>query len=161
MVKKKTEQAIGDLSSIGQRFDWLLKHHMSPDGDEYTYPELIEGLRLRGVEITGSGLSKIRSGDTKKPGWDVIDALASFFNVPLNFFSLTRTLEKEELDRYATAEAILVDGTEEIAMRAARLNPQARKAVLDLINNLDLMAGTHVSQNNRVSQAPTSEASDE
>src|SRR5688500_7861422 len=120
----KRKQDTSDLSTVGQRFEWLLQNHLSPDGDEYTYAEILEGLKGHGVEITASSLSKLRNGTIKEPGWYFIDAMAAFFGVPLNFFSLTRKLSEDELRRYRTADALMQEGTDEIAFRAARLGLQ-------------------------------------
>ncbi len=97
-----------------------------PDGSRYTQTEVVEG--THGV-LTRVYLWKLRTGRATNPGFQIIKALADFFQVDTNYF--TRS-EADAAGEPATRPAGRY--TQAIQDRACQLDDKAQKAILNLID---------------------------
>jgi transcriptional regulator with XRE-family HTH domain len=72
------------MKTLAQKVDWLFDVHRSPQGKQFTYGYV---QRATGGRITASYVWKLRTGAMGNPGLSALEALADFFQVPLDYFS--------------------------------------------------------------------------
>ena len=70
--------------TLAQKVDWLFETHRTEQGRQYTYGQV---QRTTGNRITASYVWKLRTGAMSNPGLGALEALASFFEVPLTYFA--------------------------------------------------------------------------
>jgi transcriptional regulator with XRE-family HTH domain len=118
---------IDDKVTLAVKLQRLFEEVRKPDGKKYTQAEVVAG--THGV-LTRVYLWKLRTGRAANPGFHVIQALADFFGVEVDYFARDEAAAGEEIipppDRYY----------EEICDRASRLDERGRKAILDLMDYL-------------------------
>src|SRR6188768_2513129 len=76
-AENTNEQSTADL------VDALFLTHRRPDGKEYTYQEVSNGIN---GELDPSYITKVRKGIIKNPGRDALKLLCFFFHVPASYF---------------------------------------------------------------------------
>jgi len=113
---------------LADRLEQLFKTARKADGSKYTQTEVVEGTN---GALTRVYLWKLRTGRATNPGFQMIKALAAFFQVDPNYFTLN---EKAEGGEPATRPAGRY--TRAIQERASRLDDKAQKAILDLMDYL-------------------------
>ncbi len=100
----------------------------SESGDTYTPREVAEALTQRGRKISRAYLYQLLKGESE-PGYAVVEGLAEFFGVPLDYFS--NTPRGEELNAQYELLAKLGDSNvRELAFRAKNLTPEGLRNVL-------------------------------
>ena len=70
--------------TLAQKVDWLFDLRRTPQGRQFTYGQV---QRQTGNRITASYVWKLRTGAMSNPGLSALEALADFFQVPLDYFS--------------------------------------------------------------------------
>src|SRR5579862_3474198 len=70
--------------TLAQKVDWLFEVRRHPQGRPFTYGQV---QRATGNRITASYVWKLRTGAMSNPGLCALEALADFFQVPLDYFS--------------------------------------------------------------------------
>ena len=70
--------------TLAQKVDWLFDLRRTPQGRQFTYGQV---QRQSGNRITASYVWKLRTGAMSNPGLSALEALADFFQVPLDYFS--------------------------------------------------------------------------
>jgi transcriptional regulator with XRE-family HTH domain len=70
--------------TLAQKVDWLFDVRRTAQGRQYTYGQV---QRATGNRITASYVWKLRTGAMSNPGLCALEALADFFQVPLDYFS--------------------------------------------------------------------------
>lgn len=70
--------------TLAQKVDWLFDLRRTPQGRQITYGQV---QRQTGNRITASYVWKLRTGAMSNPGLSALEALADFFQVPLDYFS--------------------------------------------------------------------------
>lgn len=113
---------------LADRLEKLFAEARKPDGSRYTQTEVVEG--THGV-LTRVYLWKLRTGRATNPGFQIIKALADFFQVDANYF----TQGEDAMDGIAGARPT---GRyfQAIAERASQLDDKAQKAILALMDYL-------------------------
>lgn len=112
---------------LADKVDLLFRKRTQPNGREWPTRALEET-----TGITGATFWKVRHGQNPNPGLKVIQALCTFFEVPLGYFDCQSLEECEAfLDRQRVREAgELVSA---IALRAADLSPEAQASIAKMI----------------------------
>jgi len=111
---------------LADRLEQLFKTARRADGSKYTQAEVVEGTN---GALTRVYLWKLRTGRATNPGFQMIKALADFFQVEVSYFTQGDESADEDLrptGRYYKA----------IQERASRLDDKAQKAILDLMDYL-------------------------
>jgi transcriptional regulator with XRE-family HTH domain len=124
------------------KFNWLVENFVKPDGGRFTDREIAER-----IGTTPNYVWRLRNDpNVNNPSLEVVESIARFFNVELNYF--------DDRAKSETLEQLLQSAfLSKIAKRAPaldELNPETQDALLQII---DHMLGQHVS--------PPSEAADE
>ncbi|HWE89437.1 MAG TPA: helix-turn-helix transcriptional regulator, partial [Pseudonocardiaceae bacterium] len=102
-----------------------------PDGTPYTPREVAEEMTRRGHGVSRSYLYTLLKGESE-PSHGLVQALADFFEVPLEYFSNSdRSLELNR--QYEILAALGEQNVRKIAYRASRLSPEKLRNVLDYI----------------------------
>lgn len=70
--------------TLAQKVDWLFDLRRTAQGRQFTYGQV---QRQSGNRITASYVWKLRTGAMSNPGLSALEALADFFQVPLDYFS--------------------------------------------------------------------------
>ena len=70
--------------TLAQKVDWLFTTRRNAQGRHFTYGQV---QRATGNCITASYVWKLRTGAMSNPGLSALEALASFFEVPLDYFA--------------------------------------------------------------------------
>ena len=121
-------EAMTDHGFLADRLEKLFETARKPDGSRYTQTEVVEG--THGV-LTRVYLWKLRTGRATNPGFQIIMALADFFQVDTNYFT------QSEADAEGGPVAKPAGKyTQAIQERASLLDDKAQRAILDLMDYL-------------------------
>jgi len=72
------------MKTLAQKVDWLFDIRRGAQGRPYTYGQV---QRATGNRITASYVWKLRTGAMSNPGLSALEALAGFFQAPLDYFA--------------------------------------------------------------------------
>lgn len=113
--------------SLADKVDLLFQKRRRDDGREFPVSALEEK-----TGISGATFWKVRHGHNKNPGYAVLQAICSFFAVPMAYFD-HETLEEcgAFLDHRQVAKA--PEPVSQIALRAMDLSPEGLEAVRQMI----------------------------
>ena len=90
-IPRRTDPPEG---SISQRLD-LLFRHAHPDGRApYSVEEVASALTEKGHKVGSSYIYQLRNGQKNNPTADRLQALATFFQVPINYFFEQQSTEE-------------------------------------------------------------------
>jgi len=138
MVRKKAVLTAADVAiqhpTLAEKLTRLFQTVRSPDGDEYTYGEVVAGINARGIATTsGTYLCDLRIGKKDNPRIKQLEAIADFFGVPVTYF-----LDGDEsaARMYAQLAALPVygdPGVERMVLLVADLSPKVREAIAEII----------------------------
>jgi len=118
------------MASIHEKVDLLFKTNPKPDGSEYSYQEVEDGIDH---VVSSVAIWKLRTGKIKNPSYRFLEALADFFDVPLEYFSSSEPPSEAYAERLRLAHSLQEAGVSEIALRASELDEAAKKDVLSMI----------------------------
>ncbi len=145
MVRRKSGRAGAETAdhppTIAAKLDRLFQSVRSPDGDEYTYAEVVAGINTRDIAKTsGTYLCDLRNGTKVNPRIRQLEAIADFFGVPVTYF-----LDGDEsaARMYAQLAALPVhgDGLQRIMLRAVDLSPDTLNAVAQILEHARHLEG--------------------
>jgi transcriptional regulator with XRE-family HTH domain len=122
--------------TLSQKVDWLFNLRHNEMGRPYTYGQV---QRATGNRITASYVWKLRTGAMSNPGLSALEALADFFQVPLDYFAeggeyledsirLTQSMPENHAARQ--------DAIHMLTQRAGDLSDGALRAVLEMTEYL-------------------------
>jgi transcriptional regulator with XRE-family HTH domain len=112
-----------------RKLNTLFDKKSNRDGSKITQEDVIKG--TNGV-LTRAYLWKLRTGRAKNPGFNIVQALADFFEVDINYF---RVDEREEAKLIEQGRKDRLVG--EIALRASMLNDQTKLALLSMLDFIE------------------------
>jgi transcriptional regulator with XRE-family HTH domain len=122
--------------TLAQKVDWLFNVRRSPQGRQYTYGQV---QRATGNRITASYVWKLRTGAMSNPGLNALEALAGFFEVPLDYFAEGGeylenglALMKTPADDHAVREDVL----QLVKDNASKLPDDKLRAVVEVVEYL-------------------------
>ncbi|MDQ6831832.1 MAG: XRE family transcriptional regulator [Chloroflexota bacterium] len=122
--------------TLAEKLTRLFQTVRSPDGDEYTYGEVVAEINARGIAKTSDTyLCDLRNGTKDNPRIKHVEAIANFFGVPATYF-----LDGDESAArlYSQLAALPVYGdpdVERIALLMIDLPPAVRKAITQIIEH--------------------------
>lgn len=125
-------EAAGPHDTFGTRLRRLFDSVRREDGSKYTPREVAEEITRRGHRLSKSYVYTLLK-DESEPSHALVQALAEFFEVPLDFFSNSE--RGRDLNRQYQVLASLGDhNVRQIAFRAQNLSPEQLQSVLDYID---------------------------
>ncbi len=122
--------------TLAEKLTRLFQTVRSPDGDEYTYGEVVAEINARGiVKTSDTYLCDLRNGTKDNPRIKHVEAIADFFGVPTTYF-----LDGDESAArlYSQLAALPVYGNpdmERITLLMIDLSPAVRKAITQIIEH--------------------------
>lgn len=122
--------------SLADRLNRLF-HTMHPaNRGEFTLQEVVDGIQERGgPTISMTYLWQLRKGLRDNPTKQHLEALATFFEVPVAYF-FDDTVAKRVEAQLELLTAMRDAGVREIALRAAELTPEGQRAVAVMIEQV-------------------------
>jgi transcriptional regulator with XRE-family HTH domain len=124
-----------ESTSLAEKINRLFETMHAAGRGPLTNDEVADAIRARGGStISGQYLWTLRKGRRDNPTRQHIQALAEYFHVPVGYFFDNDLADAYDADLEAIA-ALRDDDIREIAVRAAKLTPAGRRAVLTLIDS--------------------------
>lgn len=119
-------------NTLAERLAWLRENF--PDPDTGKPREVKEISAATGISL--SALYKILSGDSPNPGWQHLNALAEFFNVPLDAFGDTERGEKirAQLATLVELRTLKGEGMNSVSLRG--LTPSQAERIRGVVEDL-------------------------
>jgi len=114
---------------FAKKLNTLFEKKTKLDGTKYTQEEVIQG--TNGV-LTRAYLWKLRTGRAKNPGFNIVQALANFFEVDINYFQATEDKEQELLEQAKKNKLI-----SEVALRASMYSEETVLAILTMMEYIE------------------------
>lgn len=107
---------------LSQLVNDLFERYRHPTGREYTHKEVEQGItKTAGKKlISSSYISKIRTGYTKKPSIEAVEALCHFFPVETDyFFPRVVALRSRQAEKpIGLAQALRRSGADPVTLKA-------------------------------------------
>jgi transcriptional regulator with XRE-family HTH domain len=128
---------------ISERLSKLIATVHPPHRGPYSAREISDRAQRLGFQLSESYVHQLRNGKRANPTIEPLVAIAAVFDVPVEYFFTDREGEELQAD-LALARAMNDAGIRDIALRAADLSPEARQAVVTMLQqfqNLDTRAG--------------------
>lgn len=125
----------GDFADrLNKLFD-LIRH---PSGREYSLKEIADGTTRTGpVTVTSQHLSKLRSGGSRNPGLEQINAISAVFGVDPKYF----VGKPEDVVRLESEIELLKNmrerGIDDVLLRASRLSTEGLSILSSTIAGLE------------------------
>ncbi len=140
--------------TLAQKVDWLFDVRRTAQGRQYTYGQV---QRATGNRITASYVWKLRTGAMSNPGLCALEALADFFQVPLDYFSQGGEYLEDSLrvafalpeDRVARQDALQM-----VTEHMGSLSDEGLRTVMEVVEYVR----THESHHANGSNGQTQEA---
>lgn len=114
---------------FAKKLNTLFEKKTKLDGSKYTQEEVIQG--TKGL-LTRAYLWKLRTGRAKNPGFNIVQALANFFEVDINYFQATEDKEQELLEQAKKNKLI-----SEVALRASMYSEETVLAILTMMEYIE------------------------
>jgi transcriptional regulator with XRE-family HTH domain len=124
-----------------ERLNALFETVHPPDRGPYSNHEVADMLRERvGVSVSQVYLWQLRTGRRDNPTRRHLEALATFFGVPVAYFFDDGTADRV-MAELAFARRLHENGVQRFAMRVAGLSPQSMEQVLATVEQLRAQEG--------------------
>lgn len=124
-----------ELQTLADKLNHLFATIYPAGRGPYTNAEVEEGVRAAGGSISEQYLYLLRNGRRDNPTYKHLEALARFFDVPVQYF-----FDDTFADRYAAELRLLAalrDGqVRRLALRAATVSPEALNAIAAVLEQL-------------------------
>lgn len=115
-------------TQFADKLNHLFASRTRPDGTEYTHEEVHQA-----TGITVGYISKLRTGKTENPGYKVIRALSTFFQVSPSYFFDEDAIPDAQPDQDHYLETI--------ALRASELSEEGKRALLGMLDHISKLEG--------------------
>jgi transcriptional regulator with XRE-family HTH domain len=128
---------------ISERLTKLIANVYPPHRGPLSAREISDRAQRLGFQLSESYVYQLRNGKRANPTIEPLFAIAAVFDVPVEYFFNDRAAAVLQAD-LALARAMNDAGVRDIALRAADLSPEARQAVVTMLQqfqNLDTRAG--------------------
>ena len=119
------------MDSLADKIDQLFQTRTRADGRQYSYQDVEQGTDHA---VTAAYVWKLRTGAATNPGYRVLEALAHFFHVPMDYFAAETPISDTQLQHLKLAAELDKAGVAQIALRASQLDERGRRAVLDMLD---------------------------
>ena len=124
-----------DKRSFADKLAYLIETVHPPDRGTYSYREIAAGIADHAGAMTAAHINQLVKGKQPHPRIHHVEALASFFGVPVTYFLDDDVTEKID-DQIAQVSAWRDQEARHIAERVVQLKPRDRIAVTNLIDSL-------------------------
>lgn len=114
---------------FAKKLNTLFEKRTKLDGSKYTQEEVILG--TNGV-LTRAYLWKLRTGRAKNPGFNIVQALADFFEVDINYFRVAEDEEQELLEKALRNKLV-----GEVALRASMYSEETVLAIINMMEYIE------------------------
>ena len=122
--------------TLAQKVDWLFDTRRNAQGRQFTYGQV---QRATGNRITASYVWKLRTGAMSNPGLSALEALASFFEVPLDYFAEGGEYLESSLSIMKTSSDQKIgreDALQLVKENASKLPDDKLRAVVEVVEYL-------------------------
>jgi len=117
------------LKDFTDKLNMLFEKKTKSDGSKYSQEEVITG--THGV-LTRAYLWKLRTGRAKNPGFTIVQALADFFEVDINYFR-TDESQPEEIVAKSMRDELL----EEMSLRASMFSEETIRTMIGMMEYVE------------------------
>lgn len=121
--------------SFGDKLGRLIEAVHPPDRGPYSYREIEAGVAGHPGAMTAAYVHQLVKGRQLHPRIHHVEALASFFGVPVTYF-FDEDLARQVDDQITAVSAWRDEEARHIAERVVALNPRDRHTVTTLIDSL-------------------------
>ena len=122
--------------TLAERIEYLFQNMYPRNRGPYTMEEVVEGLRARGgPTISYNFLHALRRGTRDNPTKQHLEALASWFGVPVSYF-FDDDVSTRVRSQIKLLAAMRNNAIRDIALRASELTPEGLSALADIIDNV-------------------------
>ncbi|ALL83422.1 hypothetical protein AD017_23560 [Pseudonocardia sp. EC080619-01] len=121
--------------TLGERLARLRTTVHPADRGPYTLEEVSEGIRLRGEPISPAYLHQLETGRRPNPSLQKLEAIVGFYGVTLAYL-FNDGVAAEIDEEIALLQAIRDQGVKDIAMRALDLDPEYRRSLARIIQEM-------------------------
>lgn len=138
MSKNNNNEPSSDLKTdsyaneMAEKLNYLFENFRKSNGQKYSY---LEVENLTQGKVHNSWLSRAASGQSPRPSLRSLKALNDVFGVDPGFWfkDLQEWLEEQEAKNNPSQDI----QSQQIAMRASELSPDAQEVILDLIESFE------------------------
>jgi transcriptional regulator with XRE-family HTH domain len=120
---------IDTLKDFADKLNLLFEMQRKSDGSKYSQEEVIQGAN---GALTRAYLWKLRTGRARNPGFNIVQALADFFEVDINYFR-TDASQPEEIVEKSVRDELL----EQMYLRASMHSDDTIKAIISMLDYLE------------------------
>ena len=117
------------LKDFTDKLNMLFEKKTKSDGSKYSQEEVITG--THGV-LTRAYLWKLRTGRAKNPGFTIVQALADFFEVDINYFRTDESQPEVIVDKSLRDELL-----EEMSLRASMFSEETIKTMIGMMEYVE------------------------
>lgn len=122
--------------TLAERIAYLFQNMYPRNRGPYTMEEVVDGLRARGgPTISYNFLHALRRGTRDNPTKQHLEALASWFGVPVSYF-FDDEVSTRVRSQIQLLSAMRNNAIRDIALRASELTPEGLSALADIIDNV-------------------------
>lgn len=117
------------LKDFAEKLNMLFEMKRKNDGSKYSQEDVIQG--TNGV-LTRAYLWKLRTGRAKNPGFNIVQALADFFEVNINYFRTDESQPEEIVEKSVRDELL-----EQMSLRASMHSDDTIKAIISMMDYIE------------------------
>ena len=117
------------LKDFTDKLNMLFEKKTKNDGSKYSQEEVIQG--THGV-LTRAYLWKLRTGRAKNPGFTIVQALADFFEVDINYFRTDESQPEVIVDKSLRDELL-----EEMSLRASMFSEETIRTMIGMMEYVE------------------------
>jgi transcriptional regulator with XRE-family HTH domain len=121
--------------SFAGKLAYLIETVHPPDRGPYSYREIAAGIANHPGAMTAAHINQLVSGKQPHPRIHYVEALASFFGVPVTYF-FDDDAAAQIADQITQLSAWRDTEARHIAERVVELNPRDRNTVTNLIDSM-------------------------
>jgi ESX-1-secreted protein regulator len=121
--------------SFAGKLAYLIETVHPPDRGPYSYREIAAGIADHPGAMTAAHINQLVSGKQPHPRIHYVEALASFFGVPVTYF-FDDDAAAQIADQITQLSAWRDTEARHIAERVVELNPRDRNTVTNLIDSM-------------------------
>jgi len=122
-------------ASFGDKLAYLIETVHPPGRGPYSYREIAAGIADHPGAVTAAHINQLVKGKQPHPRIHHVEALASFFGVPVTYF-FDEDTAAQVMAEYELVAAMRDSRIREICRHAPRLDQQGLIAITNLIKNL-------------------------
>lgn len=124
---------VAETEMFAVKLQRLLDTHRNAEGSKLTPAQVASDVSQRGHKVSKSYLYDLLSGKKDEPSHNLVQALAEYFDVSLDYFADSER-GRELARQYEILASLGESNVQQIVHRAKKLSPDGLKAVLDYID---------------------------